>query len=121
MFLNITKVGTFPIPSKPIDTSTNKAQAKCAHAQTGRPISKGTCFKKAFLIAITLGVVSLLCTECCGLDSSSNGAEAGAGNVGGGPQMDQMGGGFVQQPQPTYQPQMNWTPVSDAAADGIQG
>lgn len=34
--------------------------------------------------------------------------------------MDQAGGGFVQQPMPSYQPQIDWTPVQSAAVDPIQ-
>ena len=68
--------------------------------------------------------MSLLCAECCGLDGDNNG-DAGGGNVGGGeaPQMDQMGtgGGFVAQPMPSYQPQMNMGPVESAAVDPILG
>jgi hypothetical protein len=58
------------------------------------------------------------------LDKNS-GNSANAGDIGGGggvPQMDQMaGGGFVRQPMPSYQPQMDWTPVNGGAVDPIQG
>jgi hypothetical protein len=30
------------------------------------------------------------------------------------------GGAFVPQPQPTYQPNMDWTPLQSSAQDGIQ-
>jgi len=95
-------------------------KAKRVRAQTGAPIKHSKCFKKAFLIALTFGVVSLLCAECCGLDGDNNG-DVGGGGGGAAPQMDQAGGGFVQQPMPSYQPQMNWEPVQSAAVDPIQG
>jgi hypothetical protein len=114
--------GMFSVPL-PLPTPTlTTPPAKRVRAQTGAPIKRPKCFKKAFLIALTFGVVSLLCAECCGLDGDNNG-DVGGGNIGGGaPQMDQMGGGgFVTQPMPSYQPQMNMGPVESAAVDPIQG
>lgn len=83
--------------------------------QKGVPISKGKIFKKAALIALTFGLVGLLCA-CC-LDSAGDVGNSGGGGDGGGvwntqtcdaaPLMDQMGGGAVPTPMPTWQPQMD--------------
>ena len=103
--------GMFSFPRRLLIPTLTTPSAKRVRAQTGAPIKHSKCFKKAFLIALTFGVVSLLCAECCGLDGDNNG-DVGGGNIGGGaPQMDQMGGGgFVPQPMPSYQPQMNMGP-----------
>jgi hypothetical protein len=64
-------------------------------ANNGTPMPKGKIFKKAFLIAISIGLVSLLCAECCGIDSDDTGG-GGNGGVVQQPQMDMpMAGGLV--------------------------
>ncbi len=73
-------------------------------------------------MALTLGLVSCLCAEACGLGDNSNAANAGGGgNTQMASQPQQFdGGAFVPQPQPTYQPNMDWTPLQSSAQDGIQ-
>lgn len=58
--------------------------------------------------------------DCCGLRREGNGPADDGGGVWA-PLMEQVDRGWLtQQPPPSYQPQMEWTPVSSAAADGIQ-
>jgi hypothetical protein len=85
-------------------------------------VRKGAIFKKAFLIAITLGVAACFCAECCGInDNNTRGVGDNSGNYqAAAPQMAETGG-FVPAPLPTYTPQMDYTPVQSAAQDGIQG
>jgi len=50
------------------------------------------------------------------------GGQTGGGGDGvGGQQVPQMQEGFVQQPAPSYQPTMDYTPISSAAQDGVLG
>ena len=114
--------GMFSIPHCLRISTLTTLPAKRFRAQTGAPIKHSKCFKKAFLITLTFGVVSLLCAECCGLGGDNNGGVGGR-NVGGeAPQMDQMSDcGFVPHPMPNYQPQMNMGPVESAVVDPIQG
>jgi hypothetical protein len=81
----------------------------------------GKIFKDAAIIALTFGLVGLLCAECLGSGNSTGNGGGGGGGGGTAPQMDQTGGGFVPPPMPTYQPQMDWTPITDDAQDGVQG
>ncbi|RDW91809.1 hypothetical protein BP5796_01203 [Coleophoma crateriformis] len=83
--------------------------------ETGAPIRKSKIFKKAAIIAVTFGLASCLCAECCGIgDDEYDPASQPTAEVPGG-----SGGGFVPQPMPTYQPEMNWEPQHGAAVDPI--
>lgn len=71
---------------------------------------------------MTLGLASCYCAEACDLGDSGNSGGGGGGNAQAAPQPQMSGaGGFVPQPQPSYQPQnMDWTPVQSEAQDPIQ-
>ncbi|RFU30470.1 hypothetical protein B7463_g5872, partial [Scytalidium lignicola] len=93
-------------------------KAKQLQASHNIPISWSHILGKAALYALTFGLASCLCAECCGITGDDGNAPAQQ------PQMDQTGDGFVSDPmmpppQPTFQPQMDWTPVQSAAQDPV--
>jgi hypothetical protein len=88
-------------------------------AETNTPIPTGKIFKNAALIAISFGLIGLCFAECL---ANTDAPAAGSGGGGQVQQMDMNGGGFVQPPpMPNYTPQMDFTPISNAAEAPIQG
>jgi len=106
------------IPTFPPSTQLT-APASRLRTENGTPIAKGKIFKKAILIAITLGSVACCCAEACGIDSDG-GDGGGNGGGGGGGEVSQMGDAGVMPPMPSYQPQMDYTPISNAAQAPVQ-
>ncbi|RDW79413.1 hypothetical protein BP6252_04051 [Coleophoma cylindrospora] len=105
-------LGGSPFPTGP---SPDVDAEKQRHLETGAPIRKSKIFKKAAIIAVTFGLASCLCAECCGIgDNEYEPASQPTAEVPGG-----SGGGFVPQPMPTYQPEMNWEPQHGAAVDPV--
>jgi hypothetical protein len=87
------------------------------------PIPTGKIFKKAALIALTFGIIGLCCAECVA-DVDTPPAPVNGG--GGGQVVDQQMGFVPDMAMPAPVANvggggMDWTPINNAAQDGVQG
>jgi hypothetical protein len=110
-----------PLVSSSIPYISHLLTASPAKARTlpNTPVPKGPAFKNALVISLTLGLATCCCVEAL---NSNNGNRNVGGGGGGGQQMGGVGNGaFVTQPQPAYQPNVDWGTLQGAASDPIQG